>query len=567
MQTALRSILHHPVSPRTGAKAVARMLALLSAASILSVVPASAQIAGTYTVTNIISDGSVPAATVDANFINPWAASASPNWWISAQGTGFNYVVAPAGTIPFKVIVPAASGLTTATGLPAGSVTTAGTTGMILPNGTKASFIFSTLDGTISGWNSKLGTANAISQIVVNKAGASYPGLAIVNTATTSFLLAANFGAGNGIDVFDSNFQPAKLAGSFTDPSLPANYAPFSIHVIGSQVFVAYAVRTAAAPFRSVNALGNGIVSIFDTTGNFVARAVTGGNLNSPWGVAIAPTGFGVFGGSLLIGNFGNGLINAYDPKTFAYRGQLSDGTGKPLTYASLWELLPGATTVGNTTTVSAGDPNTVYFTAGLTGEVHGLFASIANNPTATGTPTFGFSSSAATASVAAGSSATAIISVAPTNNFSGTVTLACSSGLPTGATCNFSPAQLTVSPSSSATATLTIQTTKASAALQPGFFNKHGVAGISYALLLPFASVLLFVRRRSGVASNSKSNLPRLLGVAMLLIASAGFVTGCSSYTAPTPTPSTPAGVSNITVLATSGTITQQISVALTVQ
>jgi uncharacterized protein (TIGR03118 family) len=415
MRNALHPIWQNPVSPRTGVRAVARTLALLSAASVLCCLPASAQIAGTYTVTNIISDGSVPATTVDANFINPWAASASPTWWISAQASGYNYVVPAAGTIAFKVIVPAASGLTTATGLPAGSVTTAGTTGMILPNGTKASFIFSTLDGTISGWNSKLGTANAISQIVVNKAGASYPGLAIVNTATTSFLLAANFGTGNAIDIFDSNFQPAKLAGTFTDPNLPANYAPFSIHVIGSQIFVAYAVRTAAAPFRTVDAVGNGIVSVFDTTGNFVARAVTGGNLNSPWGVATAPTGFGVFGGSLLIGNFGNGLINAYDPKTFAYRGQLSDGTGKPLTYASLWELLPGATAVGNTTAVSAGDPNTVYFTAGLTGEAHGLFASIANNPTATGTPTFGFSSSAAAATVAAGSSATAIISAAPT--------------------------------------------------------------------------------------------------------------------------------------------------------
>ena len=177
--------------------------------------------AQSYKVTNIISDGSVPAALMDANFLNPWAISASPTWWISTQASGFNYVVASAGTIAFKVIIPNSSGAPTATGLPAGAVTTAGATGMLLPNGTKASFIFSTLDGTISGWNSKLGTAGAIAQVPINNsaAGASYPGLAILTTSTSSYILAPNFGTGNAIEVYDNNFKTIKLAG--TSPRIP----------------------------------------------------------------------------------------------------------------------------------------------------------------------------------------------------------------------------------------------------------------------------------------------------------------------------------------------------------
>jgi uncharacterized protein (TIGR03118 family) len=547
----------------TGAKAAARNFTLLSLACMASCLPATAQSGGAYKVTNIISDGSVPAITTDANFINPWAVASSPTWWISAQGTGFSYVAQVAGTIPFKVIVPAASGLATATGLPAGSVTTTGATGMILPNGARASFLFSTLDGTISGWNSKLGTANAIAQIAINNsaAGASYPGLAIINTTTASYLLAPNFGTGNAIEVYDSTFKPTKLAGTFTDPNLPANYAPFSVHVLGTQVFVAFALRTTAAPYRTVNAVGNGIVSVFDTSGNFVARVVTGGNLDAPWGVAFAPASFGIFSKALLIGNFGNGLINVYDPKTYAYLGQLIDGTGAPLAYASLWELLPGGTAVGNSTSVSGGDPSTVYFTAGLANESHGLFAGISNDSTSTGTPAFGVSASTSAATVTAGSSVQATISVAPTYNFSGTVTLACAS-LPAGASCTFAPAQLTVSPTASSTGTVTIQTSKASANLGPRQPRTPQTAGIASALLLPFASILVFLRRRS---SGHATDLIRLTGALLVLVASTTLVMGCAS--ASSSTPGTPAGQSQVIITATGGTLTQQTTIALRVQ
>jgi uncharacterized protein (TIGR03118 family) len=532
--------------------------------AIFALAAASLQAAAqSFNVTNIISDGSVPAATTDANFINPWGLSPSPTWWINTQASGFSYVVPAAGTIAFKVVVPPASG-STATGQPAGIVTTAGVaSGMILPNLTKASFIFSTLDGTISGWNTALGTANSVAQIAINNsaAGASYPGLAILTVGDNSYILAANFGTANAIEIYDSNFAPAKLAGTFTDPSLPANYSPFSVHVLGTQVFVAYAVRSTTAPFLPVSGSGNGIVSVFDTSGNFVSRVVANGNLNAPWGVTFAPANFGIFSNDLLIGNFGDGMINVYDPKTFAFLGQLMDSTGKSLSYPSLWELLPGGTAVTGATTVSAGDPSTVYFTSGLTGEMHGLFAGIANGTIAGSTPTFGFSASAGAATITAGGSTQATISVAPANGFSGAVTLACS-GLPTGATCMFSPAQLTVSPTAAGTATVTIQTTMGMANLETQH-HRNFAAGITSALLLPFASILIFRRRKSGYAANSL----RLLGVMLVFLATSGFILGCSGSSMTAAQSATPAGTSTVTMTATSGAIMQQTSMALTVQ
>jgi uncharacterized protein (TIGR03118 family) len=517
-----------------------------------------------YKVTNLVSDGSVAAAVTDSNFINPWAASISPTWWISAQGTGFNYVISSAGTISFKVIVPAASGLTTATGSPTGSVTTAGATGMILPNGTKASFLFSTLDGVIAGWNSKLGTANALSQTAINNsaAGASYPGLAILNTATASYILAPNFGTANSVEVYDSTFKPTKLAGSFTDPALPTNYGPYSVHVLGTQVFVLYAQRTATAPYGAVDGPGHGILSVFDTNGNFVARAVTGGNLNSPWGLAFAPASFGIFSGDLLIGNEGDGLINVFDPKTYAYLGQLVDSTGKSLVYEGLWELLTGGTAVSGATTVSGGDTSTVYFTAGLHNEAHGLFAGISSSTAAGATPQFGFTSSSSVATIAAGSSVDATLSIAPVNGFSGTVTLACS-GLPAGATCTFAPAQLTASGTAATTGTVTIKTTKAYALLRSRSGN-ISLAGLTPVVLFPLALILAYRLRGA----------PRVFApVARVVIVFTGglvlgaLALGCGYSNTSAAVASTPVGQSQVVISATSGAIMQQTMITLTVQ
>lgn len=547
-----------------------RKLVLHAVAVFAAALPVVGQ---SYTVTNLLSDGSVTAKNTDPNFKNPWAISASGTFWISAANTGYNYVVPPAGTVSFKVIVPTAAAPNTAPGLPAGSVTTGGAVGMILANGTKASFLFSTLDGTISGWNSKLGTANAISTVAINNsaAGASYPGLAILNIASggvtsKSYILAANFGAGNAIEVYDSNFAPTKLAGNFTDPTLPAGYAPFSVHVIGSQVFVNYALRTTTAPYLSVNAAGNGAVSLFDTSGNFVSRVATGGNLNAPWGIAYAPANFGIFSNDLLIGNFGDGIINVFDPKTYAYQGQLVDGAGKPLQYASLWELLPGGTAVTGTTAVGGGDTSTVYFTAGLDKEQHGLLGAISNATTAGATPTFGFSSASPSATVTAGGSTMVQLSLASVNGFSGNVSLACS-GLPANSSCSFSPSQASVSSSVPSIVTATITTNTTTAALQPkqGRRIQPVAAGIFAAFLFPLAS-LLGIGKRFRLA-----NAPRLAGVMVIVllsgVAAGGCSTGRSSQTSTTPPAVTPAGTSTITISATAGSVTQQTSVALTVK
>src|SRR5271163_710731 len=382
----------------TQRKSCSRKILALGLMATAGLLPAVAQTAGTYSVTNLVSDGSVPATITDANFINPWGVT-NATFWINTQGTGLNYVISPTNfppftppatpAIAFKISIPAATGGTTATGTPTGAAATGAATGFVLPNGTKASFLFASLDGIITGWNSKLGTNGAVAEVAINNnaAGAVYTGVALATNTNGTYLLAANFGKAT-IEVYNSSFAPATLAGTFTDPALPAGYVPYNVHVIGTQVFVTYALRSTTG--TPTIAPGNGLVNVFDTSGNFVAHAVaTGGDLNAPWGVAIAPTTFGVFGGDLLVGNFGDGVINVYNPTTFAFLGQLTDGTGKTLAYASLWELFFGLTAPSSTST---GNLNTLYFTAGLTGEAHGLLTAIDTNPTATGTATYGFS-------------------------------------------------------------------------------------------------------------------------------------------------------------------------------
>jgi hypothetical protein len=584
-------IIRHASLKQIKTSAKTLLTLLLGASSLCAV--ASAQTAGAYQTTNILSDGSVTAAVTDPQFINPWGVSVGPAFWINTQATGLDYVATATGTIPFKVTIPAASGA--GVGSPTGTVFNSSATSFKLPNGSAATFLFASYDGTISGWNSALGTANSVAQIAINNSSASavYTDMALLTNTTGTFILAANFGAGTDVEVYDTNFAAAKLAGSFTDPSLPANYAPFAVHTIGSQVFVTYALRTttttstsapvspyavsnsfsspraAATSFAQTVGAGNGIVDVFDTNGNFVARAVTGGNLNAPWGVAIAPAGFGIFGGDLLVGNFGDGIINVYNPTTFAYLGQLTDGTGKPLSFASLWEITFGRS---NATPVGAGDPNTLYIAAGLASEQHGLFAGIANNTASTGSAAFGFSASTSAATVTAGSSTTATISVAPTNSFSGNVTLACSG--PAGVTCTFSPSSLTVTPTAAVTSTVTIQTAASMAHLQHRNSWAKGASVIAVAFLMPFGSILVFTRRRA----ISKGSPLQILGLALLLLASTGLAVGCSSSmnaapstAAPAPTmpsaPVTPSGLQMVTVTATSGALTQTTTIALTVQ
>jgi len=531
-------------------KAILLGIAGVLVATLASTRLANAQTAGVYQVNNIISDGYVPATTMDPNFIDPWGVSGTNTLWINTNVTGYSYLSSIAGVLgSFKATIPAASG--TGTGQPTGTVQNT-TTGFVLSNGTKASFLFATGDGTLSGWNSALETSGNVALIQVNNSvkNAVYTDMALVTNTSGTYLLVPNFGQGADVEIYNSSFQPATLQGTFTDPNIPTGYAPYAIKSIGTEVFVTYMLRTTppfapgAGTYQEILGTNTGFVSVFDDNGNFINRVVTGGNLNAPWGVAIAPAGFGIYGGDLLIGNFGDGLITAYTPTPpYSYLGMVAGSNGQAIAYPGLWEIFPSTATAAN--------PNAIYFTAGLGGETHGLFGSISNVSNVTsGLGTFNLSASSQVASVSPGSSAVLTISVAPTNFFAGTVALSCS-GLPSGASCNFSPSQLTVSATAPSTSTLTIQT---SAAVGGGGYARAG--GIGAALLLPFGSLLMLGRRRQFIGT-------RVLGVVVLLFAACGLIVGCGSSGAP----GTPAGTTNVTVTATSGGITQTAVVAVTVQ
>jgi uncharacterized protein (TIGR03118 family) len=224
-----------------------------------------------------------------------------------------------------------------------------------LANGANASFIFATEDGLIVGWNS--GSAK-LGQVMVNNSGkgAVYKGLAIGTSAAGGTLYAANFNSGK-IDTFGPGFTSVTLAGSFSDPAVPAGFAPFNIWNLNSSLYVEYAKQNSAGTLDVAGA-GNGYVANFDQNGNLLAHLVSNGPLNSPWGVAIAPAGWGAFGGALLVGNFGDGKINAFNATTGAFLGALQDSTGNPIAISGLWGLLFGS---GTKT-----DPNTLYFVAGI---------------------------------------------------------------------------------------------------------------------------------------------------------------------------------------------------------
>jgi uncharacterized protein (TIGR03118 family) len=531
----------------------------------LATAAAMAQTAGSYSLTNIISDGYVPATVTDPGFVDPWGISGPTDFWIDTAVTGYSYVNYASGTILFKTSVPAASG--TGPGQPTGTVFNS-TTGFLLSNGSKASFLFASLDGSIWGWNGKLGTTGSISLKAVDNSAAKavYTDIALDPSAGGTVLLAANFGAGAKVEVYNQSFAPATLAGSFTDPNVPAGYAPYAVHVISNQVYVTYMLRSTTTYSETLGP-NTGFVSVFDVNGNFLKRAITGGNLNAPWGMALAPTGFGIYGGDLLVGNLGDGVINVYDPNSYAYLGQITDATGAPIlskypgagstsSYVGLWEIVFGNGVVNGTpSTTNAGDPNTLYFAAGLDAETHGVFGAISQNAATGGATNFGFSTSSPVATVANNASTSLTLAVAPINGFSGPVTFACS-GLPANSTCTFSSPTLTVSPSASATETLTISTGGYKASNEGAPFGHFGSGSYTTLAFMPFACVLLFAGRKK-----LRIN-PRLMLVLIAAAAGTATLAGCS-YTNTT----TPAGTTAITVTATSGTTSHTSTVNLTVQ
>jgi uncharacterized protein (TIGR03118 family) len=336
----------------------------LAAIGLFSSLTCSAQ-AAAYLQTDLVSDIPGLATITDPNLINPWGVSHTPNspFWVSDQGTGVATLYnAPAGgtvsQAALVVSIPGGAG-------PTGQVFNS--TSSFLVGGAAANFIFANLSGTISAWNGGQGTT---AQVQVTTLGAVYTGLAIAGTT----LYAAN-GAQNRIDVFDGSFHLIPPgAGAFVDPTLPAGLVPFNVQNIGGKIYVTYAPADPTAQRTATP--GTGAVSVFDTNGAFLQRLITGSQLASPWGVALAPAGFGAFGGDLLVGNFSflASEINAFDPTTGAFMGTIPIDPGTGQSAGGLWSLAFG--NAGNN-----GDPNTLFFTDGINGETDGLFGSISTVP------------------------------------------------------------------------------------------------------------------------------------------------------------------------------------------
>ena len=322
-----------------------------------------------YAQHNLVSDGAVPADLVDAALVNAWGlvASATSPWWIADNGTGLSTL--------YNGNTGAKLGLTVSVaGAPTGIVFNGGS-GFVVTSGAAsgpARFIFATEQGTVLGWNPTVAGTQAVVAVDNSAGGAVYKGLAIASTVAGDRLYAANFHAGT-VDVFDAGFHP--VSAGFSDAALPPGYAPFGIRSLGGTIYVSYALQDADRR-DDVAGVGHGFVNAFDTGGHLLRRVASRGRLNSPWGLALAPADFGQFSGNLLVGNFGDGHINAFDLERFEgngelqQRGQLHAADGPPIVIDGLWALAFG-------NGASAGPTNALFFTAGPFDEEHGLFGKL----------------------------------------------------------------------------------------------------------------------------------------------------------------------------------------------
>jgi uncharacterized protein (TIGR03118 family) len=465
-----------------------------------------AQQAG-YSQTNLVSNTAGVGKTTDTQLSNPWGISIFPgqDFWIANNNGGTSTLYDAQGNKNALVVtIPGAAknpNGNCSPGCPTGTV--ANTNGSYFGGG---SFIFDTEDGIIANWT---GGTSAVVAFDNSASGAVYKGLALLND---TFILAANFNSGK-VDVYDRNFNPTSLSGSFTDPKLPAGLAPHGIHIVGNQIYVAYAMQDAAKHDAQPGA-GLGQVDIFDSNGNFVSAFVpAGGKLNAPWGVVATPATFGTFPNAILVGNFGDGTINAFDA-TGKFLGQLTDPSDKVLVNPGLWDMTFGG---GG----PSGDPGTLYLTAGGSnqpnfprgGSTTSVFASLV--PAATvGSPNFSLNLSPQTATIAPGGSANLMISASAVGGFNGQISLSCSAAA--GLTCTFNPSM--ISAGASTPSTLTVSAT----ATPPP--NGYGMG-----VLLPSLGLFgtLFTTRKRKLLGRKSVLWTNVLG---LLLVISVFTLGCGS-------------------------------------
>jgi uncharacterized protein (TIGR03118 family) len=517
---------------------------LISTKSILGLLTVAIIVTGTsstmlaqqsgYAQTNLTANTAGVANHSDAQLSNPWGISFIPGqafWTANNNGGTSTTYDAQGNKQSLTVGIPVAGTNPCNPGCPTGTV--ANTLTGYFGNG---SFLFDTEDGIIANWT---GQANALVAVDNSSHGAVYKGLALLTNNEGTFLLAANFNSGK-IDVFDRNFNPTHLTGTLTDPNLPGGYAPHGVHVIDNVIFVAYAMQDAAKHDPTPGA-GLGIVDAFDMNGNFTRTFASGGKLNAPWGVVATPASFGTFSNDVIIGNFGDGTMNAYD-RNGNFLAQVTDSAGHVIVNPGLWDMVFGA---GGT-----GDPNTMYFTAGGANQNTGLFATLV--PAQAASADFSLSLSVPTISVAPGGSSTLTINSAAVGGFNGQIALSCSAAA--GLTCAFSPS--TISPgSSTASSTLTL----AAAATAPG----GGYGGVAMALLpgLGLFGTLLSIRGRKLGVSKGKSIL--LMAVMALLVVAMSFTAACSNYSKPM----TVNNQASLMITGTSGAITHSVPVSVTVR
>lgn len=315
-----------------------------------------------YSVTNLVTDDQTAqsAQMTDAGLKNAWGLAYSPTgpFWISSNGTG---------TVPLYSVNPS-SQLTSKLGLTVSIPGNGSVTGQVFNSGGPTSFngdafLFTSEDGTVSGWRGALGTTAEV--LVSASPDNVYKGAAFGTIGSDHYLYAANFRAGT-IDVLKGNVASPSVTGTFTDPNLPAGYAPFNVQNLNGVLFVCYAFRDGTTNDELAGA-GLGFVNSFDLNGNLIGRVASGGSLDAPWGLAIAPSDFGSLAGALLVGNFGDGHISAFDTATDTFLGQIMDAGNQAIAIDGLWAIAPGN---GG----SAGSRDRLYFTAGPNGESHGLF-------------------------------------------------------------------------------------------------------------------------------------------------------------------------------------------------
>jgi uncharacterized protein (TIGR03118 family) len=511
-----------------------------------------AQQAG-YSQTNLVSNVTGVATTTDPQLLNPWGISVIPgqDFWIADNNSGVSTLYDQNGNKDTGLIVtiPGASSNPNGNcspGCPTGTV--ANVSGSDFSGG---SFIFDTEDGLVVFWNGSSNTA------IIGKdnsaSGAVYKGLALLGTN----LLAANFNSGK-VDVYDSNYALTSLGGTFTDPNLPAGFAPHGIHVIGNQIYVAYAMQDTPKHDAAPGA-GAGQVDIFDSTGKFVSTFVAAGannNLNAPWGIAQAPASFGAFGGDILVGNFGDGTISAFDT-TGKFLGQLTNSAGKVLVNPGVWDMVfggggganndPGALgTLYITAGGSAGQPN---FPAG--GRATAVFASLIP-VAAANAPGFTLSLSAQSTTVNPGGSANLMISAAAVGGFNDQISLACTA--PSGLTCSLSPS--TISPGGTSSSTLTIS---AVSTPPPTGYNVPGMMALLPGLGL-FGTLLTTGRRKQ----LTRKSIAWMSLLGLLLFVSL-FALGCgSSNSSNQPAPSSQQ--TTVMVTGTSGSLTETAAVTVSI-